>query len=280
MAPSRLETISFTTFSNIIAGEPRSSKTKYHGIDPTTKEANWDVPVATADDIKEAVVAANKAFAKWKTTSWEYRQERIASYKDAFESYQDELTELLLKETGKPRMFGAMEVKGALDFMDWHINLKEPKGETYDLPDKKIVNKFVPLGVAAAICPWNFPLLLSLGKVLPALLMGNAIIVKPSPFTPYTALKMVEIANQVFPPGLVQALGGDDKLGPALVDHPDIHKISFTGSTATGKKVMAAAAKTAKRVTLEMGGNDPAIVLPDANIAKVAPLVAMVSFSR
>ena len=89
-------------------------------------------------------------------------------------------------------------------------------------------------------------------------------------------MKMVEIANQVFPPGLIQALGGDDKLGPALVDHPDIHKISFTGSIATGKKVMAAAAKTVKRVTLEMGGNDPAIVLPDADIARVAPLVAMV----
>jgi acyl-CoA reductase-like NAD-dependent aldehyde dehydrogenase len=87
---------------------------------------------------------------------------------------------------------------------------------------------------------------------------------------------MVEIANQVFPPGLVQALGGDDKLGPALVDHPDIHKISFTGSIATGKKVMAAAAKTVKRVTLEMGGNDPSIVLPDADISKAAPMVAMV----
>ena len=91
------------------------------------------------------------------------------------------------------------------------------------------------------------------------------------------ALKMVEIVNQVFPPGLVQALGGDDKLGPALVEHPDIHKISFTGSTITGKKVMAAAAKTVRRVTLEMGGNDPSIVLPDADISKVAPMVAMVS---
>ncbi|KAJ9616404.1 hypothetical protein H2200_000122 [Cladophialophora chaetospira] len=278
MAPSKLETVSFTEFSNFVAGAPRSSKQKYHGIDPTTKKPNWDVPVATPDDIEEAVSAANKAFASWKTTSWEHRTERIARFKDALEAYQEELTDLLLKETGKPRQFGAAEVKGASGFMEWHMNLKEPKGEEYELDDRKIVNKFVPLGVAAAICPWNFPLLLSLGKVLPAVQMGNAVIVKPSPFTPYTALKMVEIANQVFPPGLVQALGGDDKLGPALVDHPDIHKISFTGSIATGKKVMAAAAKTVKRVTLEMGGNDPAIVLPDADIAKVAPLVAMGAF--
>ncbi|KIW70269.1 hypothetical protein PV04_02553 [Phialophora macrospora] len=278
MAPSKLETIDFNSFSNIVAGAPRSSKQKYHGIDPTTKQPNWDVPVATSEDIEEAVAAANKAYADWKTTTWEYRTERIARFKDAIEAYQEELIDLLLKETGKPRQFGAAEVKGVSGFMEWHINLKEPKGETYDLEDRKIVNKFVPLGVAAAICPWNFPLLLSLGKVLPAVQMGNAIIVKPSPFTPYTALKMVEIANQVFPPGLVQALGGDDKLGPALVDHPDIHKISFTGSIATGKKVMAAAAKTVKRVTLEMGGNDPSIVLPDADIAKAAPMVAMGAF--
>lgn len=185
MAPSKLETIDFNTFSNIVAGSPRSSKQKYHGIDPTTKQPNWDVPVATPEDIEDAVTAANKAFAEWKTTTWEYRTERLARFKEALEAYQEEMTELLLKETGKPRQFGAMEVQSAGKFIDWHLSLKEPKGESYDFEDKTIVNKFVPLGVAAAICPWNFPLLLSLGKVLPAVQMGNAIIVKPSPFTPY-----------------------------------------------------------------------------------------------
>ena len=185
MAPSKLETIDFTIFSNIVAGSSRSSKQKYHGIDPTTKKANWDVPVATPDDIEDAVAAANKAHAEWKTTTWDFRTERLARFKDALEAYQDEMTDLLLKETGKPRQFGASEVQSASKFIEWHVNLKEPKGEEYDLEDRKIVNKFVPLGVAAAICPWNFPLLLSLGKVLPAVLMGNAIIVKPSPFTPY-----------------------------------------------------------------------------------------------
>ena len=162
--------------------------------------------------------------------------------------------------------------------IDWHTGLEEPKGSTYDLPDRTIVNKYTPLGVAAAICPWNFPLVLSAIKVVPGILMGNAVIVKPSPFTPYSALKLVEIAQQVFPPGLIQVLGGDDKLGPMLVDHPDIQKISFTGSIATGKRIAAAAAKTVKRVTLEMGGNDPAIVLPDADIAKAAQGVAMGAF--
>lgn len=184
MAPSKLETISFTIFSNIVDGQPRSSKTKYHGIDPTTKQPNWDVPVATPEDVEDAVAAANGAYAQWKTTSWQYRTERIARFKEALESYQDEMTDLLVKETGKPRQFAAAEVNECSRFLDWHLHLKEPRGETYDFPEKTIVHKFVPLGVAAAICPWNFPLFLALGKVLPAVHMGNAIIVKPSPFTP------------------------------------------------------------------------------------------------
>jgi acyl-CoA reductase-like NAD-dependent aldehyde dehydrogenase len=156
MSPSKLDpTISFTTFSNIVDGEARSSKTKYHGIDPTTRKPNWDVPVATPADVDDAVAAANRAFDSWKKTTWEYRTERLARYRDAFESYHDELAELLSKETGKPKQFAAAEVDTSFAFFDWHLAMKEPKGETYDKPDKTVVNKFVPLGVAAAICPWN-----------------------------------------------------------------------------------------------------------------------------
>lgn len=278
MSPSKIVNVDFNSFSNVVNGELRSSKQKYHGINPATKEANWDVPVATQQDVDDAVVAANKAFDSWKNTTWEERQQRLVRFKEALESYTTELTEVLMKETGKPRMFAASEAGQLGMFADWHANLPEPKGTTKELPDRTVVNKYTPLGVAAAICPWNFPLMLSAIKIFPAVLMGNAIIVKPSPFTPYTALKLVEIAQQVFPPGLVQVLGGDDKLGPMLVEHPDIQKISFTGSVATGKKIAAAAAKTVKRVTLEMGGNDPAIILPDADIAKIAPRVAMGAF--
>jgi len=133
-------------------------------------------------------------------------------------------------------------------------------------------------GLLTSRSQWNFPLLLSIGKIAPAVLTGNTIIVKPSPFTPYTALKLIELAQEIFPPGVIQALGGDDKLGPMFTAHPGISKISFTGSIATGKKVMEASAKTLKRVTLELGGNDPCIVLPDVDIEKVAPEVTMGSF--
>ncbi|KAJ9640847.1 hypothetical protein H2204_003136 [Knufia peltigerae] len=272
--------ISFSTFANIVDGQPRKSSKSTFGVDPTTKQHLWEVPIASASDVDDAVVAAHRAFTGWKLTPWQERTEYLTRFKDAIKAHEEDLITLLCRETGKPRGAAQREVQNCQMFADWHINLPEPKGDEYDLADRKIIHRCVPLGVCAAICPWNFPVLLSLGKVLPALLMGNAIIVKPSTFTPYTTLKMVEIANLVFPPGLVQGLAGDEALGPALVEHPDIQKISFTGSTTAGKKVMAAAAKTLKRVTLEMGGNDPAIVLPDADIEKAAFVIARGAFAN
>lgn len=247
-----MTTVDFNTFTNIVNGEPRSSKNKYNGIDPTTKEKLWDVPVASKEDVEDAVKAANEAYRKWSKKSWEERQGVLNQFKELYASYMDDLTELLLKETGKPKWFGELEIKSGIAFADWHIKLSPPEPEHFEDDERTVTTRFLPLGVVAAICPWNYPVTLSLGKILPAVLTGNAIIVKPSPFTPYSALKVVEIAQQVFPPGLVQALGGDDKLGPALVAHPNIHKISFTGSIATGKKIMTAAASTLKRVTLEV----------------------------
>jgi acyl-CoA reductase-like NAD-dependent aldehyde dehydrogenase len=126
----------------------------------------------------------------------------------------------------------------------------------------------------------QFPLVLSFGKIAPALLTGCTIIVKPSPFTPYTSLKAIELAQTIFPPGVVQVLGGDDKLGPMFTEHPGIAKISFTGSIATGKKIMAACSKTLKRVTLELGGNDASIVREDVDIEATAPQLVMGAFQN
>lgn len=118
MAPSKLVTIDFTSFSNIIAGELRNSKEKYHGVDPTTKQPLWDTPIATDEQIEEAVKAANKAYEQWKNTTWEERTEKLARFKEFFESYHQEMTELLIKETGKPRMFAASEVASTSKFFD------------------------------------------------------------------------------------------------------------------------------------------------------------------
>jgi acyl-CoA reductase-like NAD-dependent aldehyde dehydrogenase len=129
----------------------------------------------------------------------------------------------------------------------------ELKEEVIQEDDTKMtVQRYTPLGVVVGIVPWNFPIHLALGKIGPSVLTGNPIIIKPSPFTPYSDLKLVELAQQFFPPGVVQVLSGGDDLGPMLTIHPGIDKISFTGSTFTGKKVMESASKTLKRVTLEL----------------------------
>lgn len=176
-------------------------------------------------------------------------------------------------------MFASFEVQGVALWFGHHMKL-EPPTEVIEDDDKVITTRYTPLGVVGAICPWNFPLILSLGKIIPAVLTGNTIIVKPSPFTPYTALKAIEMAQEIFPPGVIQVLGGDDKLGPMFTAHPGIAKISFTGSIATGKRIMKACADTLKRVTLELGGNDASIVMPDVDIEKVAPELVMGAFQN
>lgn len=130
------------------------------------------------------------------------------------------------------------------------IHLKEEVIE--ENAEKQVVVRYTPLGVAVGIVPWNFPIHLACGKLAPSLLTGNPMIIKPSPFTPYCDLKLGELAQRFFPPGVLQVLSGDDNLGPWLTSHPGIDKISFTGSTVTGRLVMASAAKTLKRVTLEL----------------------------
>jgi acyl-CoA reductase-like NAD-dependent aldehyde dehydrogenase len=277
MAPSKSIDISFDTFYNIVDGKQKSSKNVHNGINPVTSEKLWDVPIATQQDVDDAVESAQKAFKSWSQTPIEKRKELMLKFTDLYGGYQKEFTDLLCKETGKPRAFAASEVGGVMEFVKFHTGLELPV-DKYENDTEIVETTWEPLGVVGAICPWNFPLILSAGKIAPALLSGCTIIVKPSPFTPYTALKLVELCQQIFPPGVVQVLGGDDKLGPMLTAHPGIAKISFTGSIATGKKIMEACSKTLKRVTLELGGNDPCIVYPDVDLDKAVPEVTMGCF--
>ncbi|GIK05272.1 hypothetical protein Aspvir_009376 [Aspergillus viridinutans] len=267
----------FETFFNIVKGEHRTSDKTVFGIDPSTESRLWDVPVATTRDVEDAVESANEAFKTWSTTPFEQRVSRISQWKELYKQYVEDFTNLLIAECGKPRSIAAGEENEILALFDHNLQLRIPEERIED--DTRIaVTRHVPIGVVAAICLWNFPLVLSVGKILPALLTGCSIIVKPSPFAPHSALKMAELAQKVFPLGIVQAIGGDDSIGPALVNHPDVHKISFTGSSVTGKRIMASAAATLKRVTLELGGNDPAILYPDVDIEKAAAEVVQGCF--
>lgn len=149
-----------------------------------------------------------------------------------------------------------------------------------DSSTRRISTRYTPLGVAAAIIPWNYPVQpLACGKIAPALLTGNVLILKPSPFTPYCNLKLAELGLRFFPRGVLQALSGDDRLGPWMTEHPGIDKIAFTGSIATGKKIMESGSRTLKRVTLELGGNDAAIVCADVDLAAI-PTITGIAFDN
>lgn len=273
MSPSKVSNVDFENFHNIVNGRPvsaKEAKESYHGVMPATGEELWPVPVATEDDLNEAVDAARKAFKTWRNVPVENRRQALYKWSDRIAQYKNELGTLIMKEVGRPKAFADMEVDIIVGMINTLAALDLPV-DIIEGDEKTLTTRYQPLGVVGGIAPWNFPVILSMNKVASALITGCTIIVKPSPFTPYSALKCVEIAQEFFPPGVVQALGGNDKLGPWLTAHPGVDKIAFTGSIATGKAIMAACAKTLKRVTLELGGNDVAIVLPDVDIAKVAP---------
>lgn len=161
----------------------------------------------------------------------------------------------------------------AVNFVKVLSTLELPEEVLEDTEERKILGRYTPLGVVGGIIPWNSPILLACGKMACAVYTGNSIIIKPSPFTPYCDLKLGELGIQYFPPGVFQVLSGGDDLGPMMTIHPGFDKISFTGSTETGKRVMESCAKTLKRVTLELGGNDAAIVCEDVDIDAIIPKV-------
>jgi acyl-CoA reductase-like NAD-dependent aldehyde dehydrogenase len=270
--------LSWTEFFNVVDGKNRSSDTFYQGINAATGEKLWDVPVASKQDTEDAILAARHAFKSWSAKPFEERRTILKKLGEGLKPYLDDFEELLLKESAKPRIFARGEVDSAcVEGLEYWLSQSLPE-QTLQEPDRKVVLKYVPLGVVAAILPWNFPLGQANMKFLPALLAGNTVIIKPSPFTPYSALKVVEIAQKFLPPGVLQVLGGDDKLGPWLVAHPGVDKISFTGSVATGKKIMEAASKTLKRVTLELGGNDACIICPDVDVDGIASQLVFGAF--
>ena len=264
------------TFHNVINGELTKTAKTRHNINPATTKPNAEVPVSSQEDVDRAASAARTAFKTWSKKPLEERQASLVKFADAIESYKDEFGHLLTKEQGKPLFQSFQEIDMATGWLRAFSQMKMPEDVIEDTEERKVINRYTPLGVACAIVPWNYPILLASGKIGPAVVTGNTIIVKPSPYTPYCNLKLAELAMQIFPPGVVQALSGDEELGPLLTAHPDIDKISFTGSTVTGKKVMASAASTLKRITLELGGNDPAIICDDVDIEKIIPKVLFI----
>ncbi len=263
------------TFHNIINGKLTTTAETRYSVDPATGEPNPKVPLSTQEDLDNAVGAAKHAYKAWSRTTFEERRKKLHAYADTLETHRDDFVSLLIAEQGKAYGLAQDEFNRTMRMIRNTPNLQLLEEVVEDSEERTVTVRYVPIGVTCALVPWNYPLLLAWGKIAPALYTGNTIIVKPSPDTPYCGLKLVELAIQFFPPGVVQALSGGHDLGPLCTAHPDIDKISFTGSIAVGKKVMESCSKTLKRVTLELGGNDAAIICEDADFDKVVPPVSL-----
>lgn len=269
-----------TRYSLTIDGRRVFSAETAPALNPATEQPICDFPLASHEHLETAVAAARNAFPTWSNTPIAERRQMVSRLGDLIEQNQEAFIDLLITEQGKGRAGAEWEIGGSIY---WFREIAKQTLEDEVVSregDEEIVTRHVPIGVIGAITPWNFPLLLAVWKIAPALVAGNTMVLKPSPYTPLCTLWFSELAQQVLPPGVLNVLSGGNELGQWITEHPAIGKISFTGSTATGRRVMQSAAVNLKRLTLELGGNDPAIVLPDVDAKAIAKDLFWAAFAN
>jgi acyl-CoA reductase-like NAD-dependent aldehyde dehydrogenase len=252
-----------------IYGSPAPAGQTFAVINPATGRLHEQAPDCSPEQLDAAFAAAARAYRDWKTNESARRELMLAAAQAMFAA-ADDIGAILVAEQGKPLADARAEVIGAGVWLKYFARLEMPREVIQD--DERAFTEVVrrPLGVVAAITPWNYPVMLAAWKIAPALLAGNTMVLKPSPFTPLATLRMGEILAEVLPPGVLNVVSGGDDLGRRMTAHPVPRKISFTGSVAAGRHVAATAAPDLKRITLELGGNDPAILLDDVDPAAIA----------
>jgi acyl-CoA reductase-like NAD-dependent aldehyde dehydrogenase len=262
-----------------IDGKSISDMAEFGVINPSSGQVFAQAPDCSSDQLDTAFDSAARAFAEWRV-DLETRRQALAAAADAMVANAQSLGRVLTLEQGRPVNQAAIEVHAAAMWFRYFAALELPREIIQD--DETTFAEVVrrPVGVVAAITPWNFPLLLAAWKLAPALLAGNTVVLKPSPYTPLATLAVGAVLRDVLPPGVLNVVSGRDPLGALMTAHPVPRKISFTGSIGTGKRVAAAAADDLKRVTLELGGNDPAILLDDVDTAAVTEKLYLSSFSN
>ena len=263
-----------TIDGNSIAGD-----TSFGVINPATGAVFAQAPACSRAQLDAAMDAASRAFRPWKRDG-DARRAALVACAEAIKARVGELAPILTQEQGKPLARAAEEVIGAAVWLQYTASLAIPVEVVQDDANVRIEVRRRPYGVVGAITPWNFPVLLGVWKIAPALLAGNTMVLKPSPYTPLSTLKLGEILRDAVPPGVLNIVSGNDALGAWITAHPAVRKVSFTGSVATGKKVAAACAPDLKRMTLELGGNDAAIVLDDADPQQIAEKLFWGAFSN
>jgi acyl-CoA reductase-like NAD-dependent aldehyde dehydrogenase len=275
MNPAQLQTHRMTINAELV-----SSPRWLDVIDPATAEPFARVPDCTRDQLETAVAAAKLAFVAWRDVAYAERQRLVNAYIESVVANADGLAELIMREQGKPLAKARSEVNAAVFFARGYSAVELKPEVLRDTPQQRVEVHRRPLGVIGAITAWNYPVLLAMWKIVPAVLAGNTVVLKPSPNTPVATLRLGELAQAIFPRGVVNVISGGNELGAWMTEHPDIRKIAFTGSGPTGKRIMASAAGNLKRLTLELGGNDAGIVLDDVDAAKMAADLFWAKFSN
>jgi acyl-CoA reductase-like NAD-dependent aldehyde dehydrogenase len=268
------------TFANISNGRPVPVSRTFPVANPATLETVGLAPLTSPSELDGAVAAArHTAQGAWATDS-DLRRRALGRCADILLAHVDELSPLLSLEQGKPIAAARGEIHIAIKIAKYYATLPDRMETIRRSNTERVKAVRGPIGVVALIVPWNFPITILLMKLGPALWAGNTVVIKPAPTTPLSTLRLATLLSEAFPPGVLNTVTGDATVGEALVKHADIRKVSFTGSTATGRQVMQAAASTLKRLTLELGGNDAAIVLDDADPDAVAPRIFASAFNN
>ena len=258
-------------YSLILDGQKLSAPRQFDVLNPATGAVAAQVPLGTVGDVDRAVAAARRAQPGWAATPDAARKDALTRIAALIETHAAELAALITTEQGKPQIGpGApFEVGGAIAWTHVTAALDLRDEVLIDTPQERVELVREPVGVVASITPWNWPLMIAVWHVMPALRVGCTVVMKPSPYTPLATLRLVELIHDagILPPGVLNIVTGDAEVGDRISSHPGIDKIVFTGSTATGRRIMERAGGTLKRLTLELGGNDAGIVLPGTDMA-------------
>ncbi|NDK89541.1 aldehyde dehydrogenase family protein [Gordonia desulfuricans] len=257
-------------FGQLIEGRLVDGATRVAVVDPGTAEQIAEAPAASSEQLDLAVAAARRALPAWSALDVGERGRVLHAVADVLAAHHEELAQLTTLEQGKPITQARDDVSWSIDFTRYFADYRLETEVLRDDDANRVELRRRPVGVVGAITPWNFPLFQALYKLAPALVVGNTMVLKPSPTTPLATLYFGELIRDVIPAGVFNIVGDGGDLGRRLTAHPGVDKVSFTGSTVTGRHVMAACAPTLKRLTLELGGNDAAVVLADADVEKTA----------
>ncbi len=267
-------------FTLTIDGKSVTPTDTFDVINPATETVFAKCPKARLSDLNDAVSSAKRAYQDWKVLTQKQRGKFFEKAADVLNKHKEELGRLLTQEQGKILANAEHEIETAVSSFRNASTLTLPIEILFEDEHSRTELHHKPKGVVAVITPWNYPVSISVGRAVSALVCGNTVVIKPSPYTPITVLRIGELLAEIFPAGVLNVLAGDDDIGEALTKHKDICAITFTGSIPTGKAIAAVAAKELKRVCLELGGNDAAIILDDADIDKIASPIFWGAFSN